>query len=117
MNEKREPLIEDSPKHKKKSQNKGVPRSKHKHLYKTVLLGSIHYSNSFGITTTFRPNKVCSICGRIGEPDMDPSYYAVTPAPQFPWISGRKELSEKANALPLWMADSAYKTAREVKDQ
>lgn len=32
-----EPLIDDIPKHKKKSKKKGQPRADHKHEYKTVL--------------------------------------------------------------------------------
>ena len=38
MDDKRIPLLDEEPKHKKKSKGNGEPRSKHKHVYETVLL-------------------------------------------------------------------------------
>lgn len=73
MNERRTPLTNEEPKHRKKSKKSGLPRADHKHEYKTVLL---HRNLSF----LTKPNKtgyalsatkVCSICGRIGYVDYD----------------------------------------------
>ena len=67
------PLLSDETKHKKKSQAKGQPRSKHKHEYKTVLLHSFSPkagSNS-ELIEILSATKVCSICGRIAENDFD----------------------------------------------
>ena len=57
MNKKRELLITEEPKHKKKSTAKGMPRSNHKHEYKTVLLHEIWNGKEH-----LYASKVCIIC-------------------------------------------------------
>lgn len=67
MNEKRTPILEEEPKHKKKSKASGRKRADHKHEYKTVLL--IHYYDS-PITGKRHEypsaTKICTVCGRVG---------------------------------------------------
>lgn len=73
MHEKRMPFIVEEPKYRKKSKKKGLPRADHKHEYKTVLL---HRNLSF-LTKLNKtgyalfPNKVCVVCGRIGDIDYN----------------------------------------------
>ena len=106
MNDKRIPLTDEEPKHKKKSTSKGLPRSKHKHQYETVLLSRFYHhtdiNNGADKVSEFRiPTKVCMVCGRIGDTDKDPSYYTYKPHPH-PWVTHTTELSEKALKLPKW---------------
>lgn len=73
MNEKRIPLENDEPKHKKKAQKKSVARSDHKHIYKTVLLHRL-YDDPFHAGSKRDHQsaaKVCEICGRVGDRDED----------------------------------------------
>ena len=113
MNDKRTILTDEEPKHKKKSQGNGLPRSKHKHIYETVLL---HHEFRYTSPKTGKevvvpkkvPTKVCVVCGRIDYVDTDPSYSeAVQSALGFPYIYERV-LTEKALKLPKWRTDSIY---------
>lgn len=123
MNKRRTPILIEEPKHKKKSTAKGLPRSKHKHIYETVLLESDYHHTDFKtgvdkIIKSFTPTKVCTICGRIDRADRDPSYYRDTANGAIrPWFSGVKELNEKALSLPKWYAGdyfSKFATKREA---
>ena len=112
MNEKRIPLTDEEPKHKKKSTSKGLPRSKHKHQYETVLLSHFYHHTDIhtGKDKTVEariPTKVCMICGRVSHTDKDQSYYIDTPC-YYPWITHRSELSEKALNLPKWYVDDYF---------
>lgn len=113
MHEKRELLIEEEPKHRKKSSAKGRARSKHKHIYETVLLTrdyhckDLHNGNPKIVQTTV-PTKVCVICGRIDEVNRDPSLYLEKPVMGLPYEAYEKELSEKALSLPKWHAEDFW---------
>ena len=107
MNEKRIPITEEIPKHKKKSNKKGLKRSDHKHIYETVLLHSRHTFKDWTtgkdrISESIYPTKVCSICGKIGYIDDDSSYYKTPTTNDKPAIYKKKELSDKAFELPKW---------------
>jgi hypothetical protein len=68
MGEKRLPLENEVPKHKKKSKKKGQPRADHKHEYKAVVLHS-WWDNPFKhgvINEHMEVCEVCTVCGRIG---------------------------------------------------
>jgi hypothetical protein len=113
MNEKRIPLLNDEPKHKKKAVSNGLPRSKHKHIYETVLLTKDYHSKDFRtgrptVTTTTDPYKVCTICGRIAGLDDNPKYYIKKGIPGLPIKVYDKELSEEALKLPKWHADDFW---------
>jgi hypothetical protein len=109
MNERRIPLIQEEPKHKKKSQGNGLPRSKHKHIYETVLLTKYYHGKDFktgfpSVTVSALPTRVCTICGRIGETDTDCKYYKdLSTLRRY-----RSELSEEAFKLPKWYADDFW---------
>lgn len=104
-------LYDEETKYKKKSKAKGLPRSKHKHVYQTVLLKSYHTYPDFKtgktkVSFTELPTKVCSICGRVDYVDTDPSFYVKKELNDH--LSYRiysKELSEKALALPKYYID------------
>lgn len=109
MQEKRTPLVDEEPKHKKKSMAKGLPRSKHKHIYETVLLTKDYHTTDYKtgkpkITQTTLPTKVCTICGRIDEVDKDQSFYIRKTVTGLPFIVDKDVLSEKALNLPKWHA-------------
>ena len=71
MNEKRTPLENEEPRHKKKARKKRHPRADHKHEYKTVLLLNVYDAHgNQGKRCIVSPTKVCTICGRIGDVDM-----------------------------------------------
>lgn len=109
MNEKRIPLADEEPKYKKKSKSKGQPRSKHKHIYETVLLTKDYHTTDYKtgkpkITQTIFPTKVCTICGRVDEVDKDQSFYIKKTVPDLPFVVYENVLSEKALNLPKWYA-------------
>ena len=112
MDEKRTPIIHEEPKYKKKAPSKGLPRSKHKHIYKTVLLTTEYETHDIktGLPTKFcrsLPTKVCTICGRIDKIDLDDSYY-LNEKVSTPYIIFNYKLSEKALRLPKWYAEGYF---------
>lgn len=119
MNDKTNLIDDDIPAHKKKSKNKGLPRSKHKHIYETVLLIKYLHLNvgKPSISEIIYPTKVCTICGRIGDTDKDDSLYEKHPDHTIPlrniWV---RDLSEKALALPKWHCDFLDKFATKMED-
>lgn len=107
-------LFDDEiPAYKKKSKKQGLPRSKHKHIYETVLLCRNWHSRNLKngapeVTQILTPTKVCTICGRIDDVDKDPSYYTKKPIAHLPWLDWERELSEKALNLPKWYAEDYF---------
>ena len=113
LDDKKTVIIDEEPKYKKKSQSRGLPRSKHKHIYETVLLHQeFHYTSPKTgkdvVTGKDVPTKVCTVCGRIEYMDYDPSYYERVPVKGVPFIYNEKVLTEKALSLPKWRVDSIY---------
>ena len=113
MNEKRMPLINEEPKHRKKSKGNGLPRSKHKHLYETVLLYRYYHHTDLAtggdkLSVSFAPTRVCTICGRVEHVDNDPSYYTYEPIKNLPFICKEKILTEKALNLPKWYLEDYW---------
>lgn len=109
MHEKRTPLLDEEPKHKKKSTAKGQSRSKHKHIYETVLLTKDYHTVDYktGKPKTEQsiwPTKVCVICGRIGDIDRDQSFYIKKAVLGLPFAAYKEELSEEALKLQKWYA-------------
>lgn len=107
MNDKRIPIVDAEPKHKKRSTSKGLPRSKHKHQYETVLLSTFFrhkvLNNGTDKVHEYRtPVKVCMICGRTDKTDNNPIYYTKKRVPHSSLCIYEKELSEKALKLPRW---------------
>lgn len=107
MQEKRIPLLNEELKHKKKSTAKGQPRSKHKHIYETVLLTRYYHSHDYvtgepRVTQTSFPTKVCTICGRIGDSDNDEKYYINNPIYDLLFMRYEKNLTDEAMNLPKW---------------
>jgi hypothetical protein len=121
MNDKTNLIDDDIPAHKKKSKNKGLPRSKHKHIYETVLLENNWHTTDFKtgkpkVVTYLTPTKVCTICGRVDYCDKDPSYYNEKCSLLF-GCCFEKELSEKALALPKWKKDFFDKFAVKMEEE
>jgi len=121
MNKKREPLLNENTKHKKKSTTKGQPRADHKHIYETVLLTSefhsVDFTNGQPRTTYYEyPAKVCSICGRIDGVDHDEKFYKPKVEVSFSTWRTEKELSPEALKLPRWRADFFDKFAEKIED-
>lgn len=117
MIEKRVPLEDEEPRHRKKSKKRGQPRADHKHEYKTVLLLNEYESQCFSGKTTLyeRPTKICTICGRIGGTDM--SLYDLVevqdslPVKVYERVIKDKELLEK------WYVDDYFdKFAKKVEE-
>lgn len=113
MNDKRTILTDEEPKHKKKSKGNGLPRSKHKHTYETVLLSRYYRFPDLdtGLEKVYeqrRPTKVCTICGRIDYMDDDPSYYEIIQSTLNPPFIYEKVLTEKALNLPRWKVEEPY---------
>lgn len=108
MEEKRIPLVNDETKHKKKSTAKGLPRSKHKHQYETVLLSRFTHIN-LGVEEIHEhriPTKVCTICGRIDYTDN--SYYVTVPEYLNNGVVYRTKLSDDALCLPKWYSEGYF---------
>ena len=101
---------EQPQKHVKKSKANGMPRSKHKHVYETVLLE--REFDKFE-RKCYTSTKVCMICGYIGKDDNDPSYY-IDEQRNILWIQ-QGNLSEKAFNLPKWYAKDWSKFAVKVE--
>ena len=109
---------EEVGKYKKRSTAKGQPRSKHKHVYETVLLQT-RYTFNLGTTRTHiheAPTRVCTICGRVDYVDNSPEYYINKQVPDMPFKVTQKVLSEKALKLPRWVYDTHDKVATRVVD-
>ena len=111
------------PAYKKKAKNTGLPRSKHKHVYETVLLTSDYHHTDLRtgapkVTHNFTPTKVCTICGRVDSRDNDTEYYIIREVPtSLPFVFHSKELSEKAFKLPKWyLADFWDKFAVQISE-
>ena len=122
MNDKTILIDDEIPAYKKKSTHKGQPRSKHKHIYETVLLRQPYHGVDFKtgkerITVYIRPTKVCTICGRIDDVDDNPLYYVQTPCSNVPFVAHEKELSEEALRLPKWTTEDFFdKFATKMED-
>lgn len=103
MKDRRIPLENDEPKHKKKSKAKGLSRSKHKHEYAPVLLHRL-YHNRYSQETTeiVSVNKVCQVCGRIDECLNGDEWYDAKYEYFGKYRIGKDRLSKKALALPKW---------------
>ena len=102
-------MIEDEVgKYRKKSTAKGQPRSKHKHIYETVLLITPYevpdVLTGKQIKKEHRyPTKVCTICGRVDTIDYDEKWYNKEEHKHFlQWTYFTKELSDAALKLPVW---------------
>lgn len=120
MNDKINLVEDDIPAYKKKSKKRGLPRSKHKHIYETVLLYTYWHTTDFKtgrprVEEFKTPTKVCTICGRVDECDRDSSYYIKKESPSL-WLAYEKELSEKALLLPKWKRDFFDKFAIKMED-
>jgi hypothetical protein len=113
LDDKKTIIIDEEPKYKKKSQSKGLPRSKHKHIYETVLL---HHEYHYTSPKTGKdvvvgkdvPTKVCTVCGRIEYVDYDPSYYELIQSTLNPPFIYEKVLTEKALSLPKWRVEGTF---------
>lgn len=116
-------MIEDEVgKYRKKSTAKGQPRSKHKHIYETVLLitpykvPDVHTGQQIEKEHRY-PTKVCTICGRVDEIDYDEKWYNTKEHKHLKWTYFTKELSEAALRLPVWMRSEYFdKFATLVED-
>jgi hypothetical protein len=113
MNDKRTIVTDEEPKHKKKSKGNGLPRSKHKHEYETVLLSRYYRFPDLktGMEKVYEqrnPTKVCTICGRINYMDSDQSYYEIMQSTLNPPFIYEKVLTEKALNLPKWKVEEPY---------
>ena len=93
-------------KYRKKSKAKGQPRSKHKHIYETVLLitpyqvPDIHTGKQIEKEHRY-PTKVCTICGRIDTIDYDEKWYNNEEHRDLRKYF-IKDLSEDTLKLPVW---------------
>lgn len=112
------------PAYRKKAKNTGLPRSKHKHIYETVLLTSDYHHTDLRtgapkVTHNFAPTKVCTICGRVDCRDVDPEYYVERELPaSLPFRVYSKELSEKAFNLQKWyLSDFCNKFAVQISEE
>lgn len=115
VNEKREPIEDDIPKHKKKSKKKGRPRADHKHEYKTVLLLNEYESHYFPgkKDLTKRPVKVCTLCGRVG--DIDFEQYDLVEMHGMPYRIHERKIKDE-ESLEKWYVDDYFdKFAKKVE--
>lgn len=114
------PLLNDEPKHRKKSKAKGRPRSKHKHEYKTVLLHSFvpYYADKNKMIEHLTATKVCSVCGRLN--GIDPEQYeqkeVTSPSPYFSHFT--ESCIKNPESLEDWYCDGflskvAYRSKEE----
>jgi len=113
MNEKRILLSDEAPKYKKKSNAKGLPRSKHKHIYETVLLhrkwnGTDFKTGKPKIEIIPIPTKVCTVCGRVSETDMDSKYYIQEKVDGLPFLYNEKRLSKQVEKLEKWYTEDYF---------
>ena len=115
-------IDEEVGKYRKKSTARGLPRSKHKHEYRTVLvverfeLPDIHTGKQVQHESKL-PKKVCTICGRINGTDTDEKWYNRTKQNHLKWTYFIKELSQDALELPVWICNEHFgKFATPVED-
>ena len=105
-------MIEDEVgKYRKRSKAKGQPRSKHKHIYDTVLLITQYEVPDIQTGKQIKkerkyPTKVCTICGRVDKIDYDEKWYIVEEHKHSMWRYFAKELSDAALKLPVWFCSS-----------
>ena len=117
MDEKRKPFENEVPKHKKKSKKKGQPRADHKHEYKTVLLLKEYMNQYFPDKPTMHklPTKVCVICGRIGNVDMD-MYDLVEIKDMIPYKIHERVIRDE-ESLEKWYVDDYFdKFAKKMEE-
>lgn len=103
------PVAPEETRHKKKSQSKGQPRSKHKHNYETVCL-----RYKYSLTKPHDPHpwkvdyhsatKVCTICGRVSG-ESDPAYYKEEKGHNNFGSYFTSKLIPEAYNLPRWVLD------------
>ena len=107
MKEKRIPLEEDVPKHKKKSKKSGLPRADHKHEYKTVLLIRewVNPYNTSNKSTVKTPTRVCMVCGRIGH--IDHSMYDQVEISNVLYRISEYTIKDE-NTLEKWYVDDYF---------
>ena len=123
MDEKRTPLVKEEPKHKKKSKNNGLPRSKHKHTYETVLLYKYFSfpdikTGKSKVLERVVPTKVCSICGRVGDVDLSYYRYILVDSPFTHKKYRKEELIEEAFDLPkYYIEDYLDKFATKIEEK
>ena len=119
-------MIEDEVgKYRKKSTAKGQPRSKHKHIYETVLLITPYkvpdIRTGKQIEKEHRdPTKVCTICGRIDAVDHEEKWYNKEEHKHLKWTYFTKDLNEAALKLPVWFCNGyvdKFATPMEDKDE
>ena len=116
-------VFDEVGKYKKKSISKGQPRSKHKHIYETVLLITKYKTVELAtgkerINERYNPTKVCVECGRVEYVDRDPKYYNIKLIEGLPYRIATKELSDEALKLPKWViSDYRDKFATKIEDK
>ena len=104
---------EDVCKYRTRSTAKVRPRSKHKHMYETVLL-TCHYKVPDVNTgkqiekESRQPTKVCTVCGRIDKKDNNEMWYNKQEHKHLKWTYFTNELSEAALKLPVWHCTSYF---------
>lgn len=109
MNNRRIPLTDDQPKHKKKSKAKGLPRADHKHQYEPVLLHRPFKSRvNNEITDIITVNTVCQICGRIDDTLRGDEWYDAEAYQLGKYRFMKDRLNAKALALPCWYTDDYW---------
>ncbi len=101
-------IVDEVPKHKKKSKKKGQPRADHKHEYKTVLLLNEYVNRYWPDKTTLYelPKKVCTICGRVGDTDMS-MYDLVEIEDPLPYKIHKRVIRDK-ESLEKWYVDDYF---------
>ena len=115
-------MIEDEiGKYKKRSTAKGQPRSKHKHIYETVLLINEYElpnvrTGRLELKRSEHPQKVCTICGRIEYMDYDPSYYEDEYICSDERYIFQRKLSDKALQLPKYIHRNLEKFATKLEE-
>ncbi len=111
-------LYNDIPKYRKKSKGNGVPRSNHKHQYKTVLLKHV-LDNPFKAAEKIErycPYEVCTICGRIGNINLS---YCKQPSGVFLFGFAKEDIDKISDvkSLELWVTDESIpKYARKMEE-
>ena len=115
--------INEVGKYRKKSTAKGQPRSKHKHIYETVLLITPYQVPNVATGKQMEkehryPTRVCTICGRVADIDYDDKWYNKEEHKHLKWIYFTKELSDAALKLPVWVRnDYCNKFAIPMEDK